>query len=287
MHQNDNSRSARPSRKSNKAVPAVWLVMGLGIGAAGTAVGASSFIDELWRFMPGDPISADEINANFAELERRVGEVQGATGPTGPAGAAGPVGPTGPAGPAGPMGVVGATGPAGPDGPIGPTGPRGPTGPTGPTGPQGATGPVGLTGPSGIRRVCGATTQSFTGNISGFAGVAAQCSLVCGAGSTMCTGEEVHRHQADQLPLPSLGGVGNGTATTCSSPGTVYWVSSGSFGFVPAGGPDPAAFITNCRNWVESVNAHSAYTVFCRPTYNTLIPEYGFCNVPQRILCCR
>jgi hypothetical protein len=276
--------------RRNRIKAAGLVAVGVSIGLATNALATSSLMDGLWRFVAGDPISADEINANFAELEKRIGEVQAPTGPTGAPGPIGPAGPAGAAGPAGPVGAMGAAGPAGPTGPEGPVGLRGPTGATGATGPAGVAGPagpVGAVGPSGIRRVCGATTQSFTGNISGFAGVAAQCSLVCGTGSTMCTADEVHRHQADLLALPATGGVGNGSAGTCAAVGQAYWVSAGAYGYIPAVGASPVAQIANCRNWVEATNAHSATAVFCRQSYNTLIPDYDFCNSPKPILCCR
>lgn len=262
--------------RSNSSLRAVtWVLVGVTVGLSANALAASSLMDGLWRFVAGDPISADEINANFAELESRIQNIPaGQQGPAGPAGSTGPMGPTGDTGANGATGATGATGP---------TGVQGPTGAVGPQGPVGPTGAAGAPGTSGLRRICGATSLSFTGNIGGFSGVASQCGLVCGTGATMCTADEVHRHQADQIALPALGGVGNGTTTTCASAGTSYWVSSGSFSWV---GTSPPYQIENCRNWTESTNVSASNMVVCNTTLG-FSPNYAFCNSSRAVLCCR
>ena len=63
-------------------------------------------------FVPGTPIKASEVNANFTAVKAVFASLDGGIGPVGPAGPAGPTGMTGIAGPAGPAGPTGPTGPA-------------------------------------------------------------------------------------------------------------------------------------------------------------------------------
>lgn len=103
------------------------------------------------------------------QLEERLANSGGGTGPAGPQGPPGPQGPdgsTGSQGPAGPPGETGATGPQGPKGdkgdpgdtgPQGPAGAQGIQGPPGNDGATGATGPQGNTGPQGPQGNAGAT----------------------------------------------------------------------------------------------------------------------------------
>ncbi len=62
------------------AARATWLLMGVGIAWAESSVAASSLMDNIWRFAAGDPISAEEMNANFQELATRIGNTRAATG---------------------------------------------------------------------------------------------------------------------------------------------------------------------------------------------------------------
>jgi hypothetical protein len=140
-----------------------------------------------------------------------------------------------------------------------------------------------------VRRVCGATTTTFTGDIGGFAGVEAQCRVVCGTGARMCTGTEVLQHQSDLLPLPALGGVGNGRDASCAASGSGYWVGSAPY---VVQGPNidsngrPMSLV-NCSNWTEGVErAAGASTAICRGSRGL---EMGaeWCSSRFPILCCK
>lgn len=262
----DTSEPTPRARRFGRLYAPGLVALGLSLGLAGTALGASSLMGGLWRFVAGDPISADEINANFAELETRIEDI-----PAGPTGAIGPAGPTGPVGPMGPVGAVGATGPTGPTGATGPQGvagapgpigPIGPTGPQGPTGPTGLTGPAGPTGVSGLRRICGVTSPS-TGAVGGYAVVANACAAACGAGASVCTSYEVQRHLIDAAPIPS--GV-------CPATNPAYFVASGY---------DSTSVANNCSNWTTlGDRAEVAECPLLRP--NNVV-----CNSQRSFLCCR
>ena len=89
--------------------------LGMAIGAIcfGMAMGISHAAP-LITFSNGTVADADDVNANFTELETRINAI--------------PAGADGATGPAGPAGADGATGPAGADGATGPAGPAGPAG---------------------------------------------------------------------------------------------------------------------------------------------------------------
>jgi hypothetical protein len=91
----------------------------------------------LITFTNGEVADADDVNANFTELETRINTISLTPGPAGPQGLPGVNGANGL------NGLDGATGPQGPAGPQGPTGPMGATGPVGPAGPTGPQGPAG------------------------------------------------------------------------------------------------------------------------------------------------
>ena len=95
----------------------------------------------LITFSNGEVADADEVNANFTELETRINNISLTPGPQGP------VGPQGIPGQNGSNGLNGLDGATGPQGPVGPQGPQGNTGMTGPTGPAGPIGPQGPAGP--------------------------------------------------------------------------------------------------------------------------------------------
>jgi hypothetical protein len=133
-------RSARATMKS-----IFYVTLGVALGISTSAIASSRLPNGLWQFIAGDPISADEVNSNFAELANRLDNI-----PAGPRGEAGPAGATGATGAAGADGSTGAMGAPGPMGPTGATGATGPTGPTGATGATGATGSAGPTGSAGL-----------------------------------------------------------------------------------------------------------------------------------------
>lgn len=263
----------------------IYAAAGIMIGVATSAVASSRLPNGLWQFIAGEPVSADEVNANFALLTDRLDNIpagpageRGPAGPTGPTGAAGPDGPTGPAGPVGPRGADGPVGPVGPTGPAGPAGPQGNTGPAGPTGPQGAA------GVAGVRRICGATQSTFTGSsVGGFSGANGQCSLACGAPAFICTTTDVNRHLVDGIALPASGGIGTGAAATCAAPNTAYWLSAGDFATVPDGATQP---LRNCLNWRSSAAGEAAVSMFCYPN-SELAPSWNSCSSSLRLLCCR
>lgn len=114
----------RATKTSMKRI--VYVSLGVALGISTSAIASSRLPNGLWQFIAGDPISADEVNANFALLADRLESIT-----------PGPTGATGATGPAGPRGIDGAVGPMGPTGPVGPTGPQGNVGPVGPPGPQG------------------------------------------------------------------------------------------------------------------------------------------------------
>ena len=121
--------------------------------AFSTGIGLTAGISQgapLVTFTNGSTADADDVNANFSELETRINNISLTPGP------AGPQGPAGVAGPPGPAGMPGATGPIGP---AGPQGPQGPAGPAGPAGAQGAPGPAGPAGADGA----GIVTYSWAG----------------------------------------------------------------------------------------------------------------------------
>lgn len=95
---------------------AALLVVALGLGAGGMALGVAALL---------------HTPANGARGPIGLTGSQGVQGPIGPQGAQGPQGIQGPAGP---QGRTGAAGPAGKEGPAGPAGPRGATGKQGPAG---------------------------------------------------------------------------------------------------------------------------------------------------------
>ena len=108
---------------------ALALTAGLGMMTAGISQAAP-----LVTFSNGSTADANDVNANFSELETRINNISLTPGPAGPQG---PAGVAGPAGPQGPAGMSGATGPAGPQGPAGPAGAKGDPGPAGPAGADG------------------------------------------------------------------------------------------------------------------------------------------------------
>ena len=119
-------------------------------------------------FSNGSVADANDVNANFTELETRINTISLTPGPAGPAGPAGSTGLTGSiglSGPAGATGAAGSTGPAGPTGLTGSAGATGPAGTTGLTGPAGSTGATGSAGPTGPAGADGAgiITQSWAG----------------------------------------------------------------------------------------------------------------------------
>ena len=108
-------------------------------------------------FNNGDVADANDVNANFNELETRIDTISLTPGPQGPAGADGATGPQGP---------IGLTGPAGADGATGPQGPAGADGATGPQGPIGLTGPQGPQGPAGTPAIMAISAPSVTDDIN-------------------------------------------------------------------------------------------------------------------------
>lgn len=90
--------------------------MALSVACLSMLVGVSQAAP-LISFSNGTVADADDVNANFTELETRINAIP-----------AGDAGPQGPAGPAGPMGATGMVGPAGPAGSTGPQGPAGANG---------------------------------------------------------------------------------------------------------------------------------------------------------------
>jgi hypothetical protein len=110
-----------------------------------TLMVASVQAADLVQFNNGNIADADDVNANFNELETRIETITLTPGPVGPASTV--AGPTGPAGAA--SIVAGPTGPAGAASTVaGPTGPAGAASTVaGPTGPAGAASTV--AGPKG------------------------------------------------------------------------------------------------------------------------------------------
>ena len=95
------------------------------------------------NFSTGLTNCANIHQAQIADLQNQINNVQLIPGPPGPQG---PVGPVGPEGPQGALGSQGEQGPPGPAGPQGPNGAQGPVGPEGPQGPPGSAGNI----PSGV-----------------------------------------------------------------------------------------------------------------------------------------
>lgn len=260
--------------------PIAWVLVGSCLGWGASALASSQLMDGLWRFVAGDPISAEEINANFAALEQRIADSP--PGPTGPTGAVGADGARGPAGP------QGSQGPTGPQGPMGPAGPAGAQGPPGAPGPTGLAGPVGPTGASGVRRICGVTAASFLGgNFGGYAGAATQCSTVpsCGAGSVMCTFSDVHRHNVDSAPLPPP--LGDGIASRCTS--TTITTNDWAWATNTSADQDTSGReYIDCGAWQISLSTTGGAGFGCQQGNPTAIhAARGLCNVARPILCCR
>jgi hypothetical protein len=118
-------------KKLGMVVSAVCLSMAAGVSQAVPLV----------TFSNGAVADADDVNANFTELETRINNISLTPGPAGPQGLPGVNGANGANGLNGLDGATGPQGPAGPQGPVGATGMTGPAGPEGPAGPQGPAGP--------------------------------------------------------------------------------------------------------------------------------------------------
>lgn len=107
---------------------------------------------------------------SIPDLEAKINEVQGITGPTGPQGDMGATGPTGYIGATGATGPQGLQGIQGPTGMMGATGAQGIQGPTGATGPQGLQGLQGPTGAQGLQGIQGIQGPTGLGGIQGIQG---------------------------------------------------------------------------------------------------------------------
>lgn len=125
--------------------------VGMMVAVAGLSMAVSAIqAAPLITFTNGTVADADDVNANFTELETRINTISLTPGPKGD---------TGPQGETGPQGATGLQGPAGADGKDGATGPEGPVGLQGPAGADGATGPQGPAGADGA----GVVTYSWSG----------------------------------------------------------------------------------------------------------------------------
>lgn len=127
----------------------------------GTALlwGTAQILPGFYIFQSEEPIQPDELNHNFAMVDRRLDATDTNTnqlndrvnelaelvaeGVIGPEGSQGDQGPQGETGPIGPQGEPGPQGEAGPIGPQGEAGPQDEPGPQGPPGEQGIQGPAG------------------------------------------------------------------------------------------------------------------------------------------------
>ena len=107
---------------------------------------AAVFADVPYIFSNGTPANADQVNANFENLDIRIQNI-----------------PAGPAGPPGPQGIPGQNGANGNNGIDGQDGADGAPGMQGPPGPQGNPGPQGDPGPPGE----GLTPYNYAGYGSG------------------------------------------------------------------------------------------------------------------------
>lgn len=116
----------------------------LSVAVAAGCLGVAASVSQAAPLIPfsnGSTADANDVNANFTELETRITNISLTPGPTGPQGLAGNNGVPGAQGPVGPTGLTGpagATGSAGPQGPVGATGVQGPVGPAGPAGVNGS-----------------------------------------------------------------------------------------------------------------------------------------------------
>lgn len=106
--------------------------LGIVIGSAHAA--------PLNSFSNGTVADADDVNANFTELETRINTISLTPGPAGSDGATGPMGPQGLPGQNGSNGQNGLPGADGNDGVTGPQGPAGPAGTDGTNGTNGTDG---------------------------------------------------------------------------------------------------------------------------------------------------
>ena len=152
---------------------AVLFTSGFALALLLSAAPVKSFFaggDVPFTFAAGETASADEVNANFSNLDGRLdtlnafvtsGALDGDQGPAGPTGPQGPTGPTGPQGAQGNTGNNGADGSDGADGAQGPAGPTGPIGPAGPTGPAGEDGSDGESLPTGAIVMWGGSIASI------------------------------------------------------------------------------------------------------------------------------
>lgn len=58
--------------------PVAWVLVGSCLGWGASALASSQLMDGLWRFVAGDPISAEEINANFVTIQTRLSDLDSA-----------------------------------------------------------------------------------------------------------------------------------------------------------------------------------------------------------------
>jgi len=105
-------------------------------------------------FSNGNVADANDVNANFTELETRINTISLTPGPKGDTGATGP------------QGIQGLTGADGATGATGPQGIQGLTGATGPQGNQGNQGNQGIQGIQGIQGVKGDTGATGAGVVT-------------------------------------------------------------------------------------------------------------------------
>jgi len=113
----------------------------LSVAVAACCFGLSAGVSQaaaLIAFTNGNAADANDVNANFTELETRISNISLTPGPTGPQGPVGAQGVAGATGATGPQGIAGANGLDGAQGATGPAGPQGPQGSTGAQGPAGA-----------------------------------------------------------------------------------------------------------------------------------------------------
>ena len=218
---------------------AVLFASGFAMALLLSAAPVKSFFaggDVPFTFTAGETASADEVNANFTNLDGRLdtlnafvtsGALDGDQGPAGPTGPQGPTGPTGPQGAQGNTGNNGADGSDGADGAQGPAGPTGPIGPAGPTGPAGEDGSDGESLPTGTIVLWGGSIASIPTGwtlCDGSAGAPdLQDLFVVGAGGTFAVDdsggsiEHVHTytvHGGGMFGGSSGGAAGTGTYDT-------------------------------------------------------------------------
>jgi hypothetical protein len=126
-------------------------------------------------------------------------------------------------------------------------------------------------------RIVGATASSFTGaGVGGLDGARQKCEQAYGVGAVMCTGSMAFGHRVAGLPMPTGGGLGDGTTTGCTR-SKAYWYMAEAL--VQAGD-------NRCFEWNSDANSVFGSSLSCTSA-GPFLPSADTCDRALQVLCCR